>query len=128
MARLHGRRGRPSSHLSTSLVLPVHHASACPTALRRRLVRQPGRRQDAAAAAAHDQPTQVHRENGVERDQRYIIPKLLNHCQLELLNFVILVYLSVYIIMIRPGAVAHYEFFLLHVPTVCDYCCIMYCT
>jgi len=35
------------------------------------------------------------------------IPKLLNHCQLELLNFVILLYLSVYIIMIRPGAVAH---------------------
>ena len=46
------------------------------------------------------------------------IPKLLNHCQLELLNFVILLYLSVYIIMIRPGAVAHYEFLFLHVPTV----------
>jgi len=38
--------------------------------------------------------------------------------RLELLKFVILLYLSVYIIMIRPGAVAHYEFFLLHVPAV----------
>ena len=47
------------------------------------------------------------------------IPKLLNYCQLELLNFLILLYLSVHIIMIRPCAVAHYEFFLLlHVTTV----------